>query len=159
MVAQVKIYTVHAERAEGWWGLTVPEVPGAVSQVRSLAHAEDYVREAIAFVTGLAADTFGVDIIPQLPEALAVQVAEVRAAAAAAEQAQALAGNLSRAVVAKLASAGFNGRETAVILGLSKQRVSQLGADTVVTRHPRTTSRHPAKGATSAPALRTSRTG
>jgi hypothetical protein len=31
-VADVKTYTVHAVRSEGWWGLTVPEVAGAVSQ-------------------------------------------------------------------------------------------------------------------------------
>jgi hypothetical protein len=37
MVASVRTYTVHAVRADGWWGLTVPEAPGAVSQVRSLA--------------------------------------------------------------------------------------------------------------------------
>jgi hypothetical protein len=31
--------------------------------------------------------------------------------------------------VSKLAAAGYNGRETAVILGVSKQRVSQLAGE------------------------------
>lgn len=128
-MAQVKTYTVHAVRSEGWWGLTVPEVPGAVSQVRSLASAAEYVREAIAFVAGVAPDSFAVEVVPQLPGTLAEEVAAARSAAAAAEQAQAAASSLTRDVVTKLAAAGYNGRETAVILGVSKQRVSQLAGE------------------------------
>ncbi len=124
----MKTYTVHAVRVDGWWGLTVPQAPGAVSQVRSLAQAEEYVREAIAFVAGADPDSFAVTIVPQLPAALADRVAAAKQAAADAEQAQATAASLSRAVVAELAEAGFNGRESAVILGLSKQRISQLAA-------------------------------
>jgi predicted RNase H-like HicB family nuclease len=126
VVAQVKTYTVHAVRSEGWWGLTVPEVPGAISQVRSLASAEEYVREAIAFVAGVVPDSFTVQVVPQLPGALGEEVAQARSAAAEAEQAQVAASALTREVVAKLAEAGYNGRETAVILGVSKQRVSQF---------------------------------
>ena len=99
-----------------------------MSQVRSLAQAEEYVREAIAFVTGATPDSFAVTVVPQLPAALADRVAAAKQAAADAEQAQATAASLSRAVVAELAEAGFNGRESAVILGLSKQRISQLAA-------------------------------
>ena len=128
MVALVRTYTVHAVRADGWWGLTVPEAPGAVSQVRSLAQAEEYVREAIAFVTGASPDSFAVCVVPQLPAELAEHVARAKKAAAEAEQAQSAAATLSRHVVAELAAAGFNGRESAVILGLSKQRISQLAA-------------------------------
>src|SRR5512142_1771009 len=118
-------YTVPAVRNEGWWVLTVPEVPGAVSQVRSLASAEEYVREAIAFVAGLDPDSFAVEVLPQLPASLAEEVARARSAAAAAEQAEARASAMTRDVVSKLTAAGYNGRETAVILGVSKQRVSQ----------------------------------
>lgn len=125
----MKTYTVHAVRSEGWWGLTVPEVPGAVSQVRSLASAEEYVREAIAFVAGVAPDSFAVQVVPQLPGSLGEEVAHARSAAAQAEQAQVAASALTRQVVAKLAEAGYNGRETAVILGVSKQRVSQLAGE------------------------------
>jgi predicted XRE-type DNA-binding protein len=108
--------------------LTVPDVPGAVSQVRSLASAEDYVREAIAFVTGAAPDSFDVSVVPQLPRVLTDRVTAARKAAAEAAKAQTTAASLSREVVAELTAAGFNGQETAVILGLSKQRVSQLAA-------------------------------
>jgi predicted RNase H-like HicB family nuclease len=129
MMTPVKTYAVQAVRSEGWWGLTVPAVPGAVSQVRSLASAEEYVREAIAFVAGVAPDSFAVDVIPQLPAHLAEEVARARSATAVAERAQAEASGLTRNVVTQLAAAGYNGRETAVILGVSKQRVSQLASE------------------------------
>jgi hypothetical protein len=76
VAVQVKTYTVHAVRGQGWWGLTVPEVPGAVSQVRSLASAEECVREAIAFVAGLDPGSFAVEVVPQLPGSLAEEVAQ-----------------------------------------------------------------------------------
>jgi predicted RNase H-like HicB family nuclease len=127
-VAQVKTYTVNAVPAEGWWGLTVPDAPGAVSQVRSLSSAEEYVREAISFVTGATPDSFAVVVVPQLPDDLAEHVSQAKRAAAEAVAAQADAAALARGVVSELAAAGFNGRETAAILGVSKQRVSQLAA-------------------------------
>ena len=126
MVATVTTYMVQAVRSNGWWGLTVPAVPGVVSQVRSLAQAEAYAREAIAWVTGVGPDSFEIRVVPELPAELAEQVQHARGASAEAEASVAAAATLSRAVVAALAEAGFNGRETAVILGLSKQRVSQL---------------------------------
>lgn len=127
-MAQVKTYTVNAVPSEGWWGLTVPDAPGAISQVRSLASAEEYVREAISFVTGTEPDSFAVVVVPQLPADLAEHVAKAKRAAVTAETAQAAAAALSREVVSELAAAGFNGRETAAILGVSKQRVSQLAS-------------------------------
>jgi predicted RNase H-like HicB family nuclease/predicted XRE-type DNA-binding protein len=128
MVAQVSTYTVKAVRSEGWWGLTVPELPGVVSQVRSLTQAEAYVREAIAFVAGVPADSFAVKVVPELPGELAGKVRQAREASAEAEQVAATASALSRAAVALLGQAGLNGRETAIIMGLSKQRVSQLAS-------------------------------
>jgi DNA-directed RNA polymerase specialized sigma24 family protein len=121
--------------------------------VRNLASAEEYVREAISFVTGAAPDSFTVEVVPQLPGALGEEVAHARSAAEQAEQAQVAASALTREVLAKLAEADYNGRETAVILGVSKQRVSQLAGQP----HSRAKSgsggdRIPAKGsASSAP--------
>jgi len=61
--AQRQTYTVNAVRAGDWWSLTVPDAPGAVSQVRDLDSAEEYAREAISFVTGAEPDTFGVVVV------------------------------------------------------------------------------------------------
>ncbi|MDQ1293503.1 MAG: hypothetical protein QG608_1384 [Actinomycetota bacterium] len=126
MVAVTRTYEVCAERADGWWVLSVPEVPGALSQVRTLSAAEEHVREAIAFVAGVPAGSFAVNIVPRLPEQLTCDVAEARESAEAARTAQERASASVRHAVASLREAGLSGSETARILGLSKQRVSQL---------------------------------
>ncbi len=51
-------YEMLATRSGRWWGLTVPDVPGVVSQVRSLRDADEYVREAVAFVLDVDPESF-----------------------------------------------------------------------------------------------------
>lgn len=126
MVAQVKTYTVNAAKHEGWWMLTSPDAPGAVSQVRALSQAEDHAREAIAFVMGVAEAEVDVRIVPTLPEGLAETVREAKDSSREAEQLQKFAAELSRAAVAELMAAGLKGAEVAVVLDVSPQRVSQL---------------------------------
>lgn len=58
-----RLYVVHAAYAEGWWGLTVPGVPGAVTQVRNLSDADKWASEAIAFVTGASLDDLVIEIV------------------------------------------------------------------------------------------------
>jgi predicted RNase H-like HicB family nuclease len=55
-------YLVTAQWHEGWYLLTAPHVPGAVSQCRDLADAEVNIREAIACVLHVAPDSFDVII-------------------------------------------------------------------------------------------------
>ena len=127
MVAQVsRVYEVHAERHDRWWLLTVPEVPGAVSQVRNLAQAEEYAREAVAYVLGAEPDSFRLTVMPVLPEDLAGEVREARAAASELEALNTRVSRLSRKAAADLRSAGLTGADTAAVLGVSPQRVSQL---------------------------------
>ena len=120
------IYMVKATRAGRWWGLTVPDVPGAVSQVRTLAQADEYAREAIAFVLDVGSESFDLDVVPDLPADLARRVRAARSAAADVQKRQQAAAALSREVVAGLKAAGLTGADTAAVLGLSPQRVSQL---------------------------------
>jgi predicted RNase H-like HicB family nuclease len=59
MVAAVRMtYRVRAQRDGRWRVLSVPDVPGALSQVRSLADAKDWIREAIAAVVNVDPDSF-----------------------------------------------------------------------------------------------------
>ena len=68
MEAEVKqTYEVRATRAGKCWMLTVPEVPGAASRVCSLRDAEEYAREALAFVLDVDAGSFDVAVQPDLP--------------------------------------------------------------------------------------------
>lgn len=127
MVAQVsRVYEVRAERHGRWWLLTIPEVPGAVSQVRNLAQAEEYAREAVAYVLGAEPDSFRLTVTPVLPEDLADEVREARAAASELEALSTRVSRLSRKAAADLRSAGLTGADTAAVLGVSPQRVSQL---------------------------------
>lgn len=93
-------YTVEARKDGRWWVLTVPEVPGAVSQVRSLVQADEYAREAVALVLGVAAESLVVK--PNLPGQLECEVRQAREAVKAAEQRQLSAADLSSKPVAAL---------------------------------------------------------
>ncbi|NNM45644.1 type II toxin-antitoxin system HicB family antitoxin [Knoellia koreensis] len=119
-------YRVDALKREGWWLLTSPDAPGAVSQVRTLGQADEHAREAIAFVLGLAEDSFDLTVVPELPKALQAKVSKAKQGIRDLEALQREAGAMSREAVQELAAAGFKGREIAVVLGVSPQRVSQL---------------------------------
>jgi DNA-directed RNA polymerase specialized sigma subunit len=120
-----RLFQVRAQHYGRWWGLTVPDAPGAVSQVRSLDQAENYIREAIAFVTDTAPDSFDVEVRADLQD-LTDELHRVRQAIAAAEAAQREAGEMSRRVVAKLKARGLTGKDAATVMKISPQRVSQL---------------------------------
>jgi predicted RNase H-like HicB family nuclease len=126
MVEELITYEVRAERADGWWILSVPQVPGALSQVRSLSSAEEHIREAIAFVAQVASDSFEVQVVPVLPEQLATEVATAQSASETYRQAQDHASASIRRAIAALSEAGLSGPEIARILGVTKQRISQL---------------------------------
>lgn len=128
MVAHVNRphYDVRAELHGRWWLLTVPAVPGAVSQVRNLRQAEDYAREAVAFVADVEPDSFELTIAPELPESLRADVARVRAGTHQLLELQTRVAELSRRTAAELLDAGLTGADTAAVLGVSPQRVSQL---------------------------------
>jgi predicted RNase H-like HicB family nuclease len=119
-------YRVDALKRGGWWLLTSPDAPGAVSQVRTLGQAEEHAREAIAFVLGVAEDSFELTVVPELPKTLQAKVSRAKQGIRDLEALQREAGAMSREAVQELAAAGFKGREIAVVLGVSPQRVSQL---------------------------------
>lgn len=126
MVAQVTTYTVRAERHAPWWLLTVPEVPGVVSQVRSLAQAEEYAREAVAFVLDVSPDSFDLELVPEVGHGLSLAARKAREATRDATQAQERAAAQTRDVARRLKAEGLTGRDVAKVLGVSEQRASQL---------------------------------
>jgi hypothetical protein len=105
--------------------LSVPDVPGALSQVRSLADAKDWIREAIAAVVNVDPNSFDIELDVELPT-LSRDVRTVRRAVSDAERAQRKAAALSRQLVAELRAAGVTVVDTAALLDISPQRVSQL---------------------------------
>ena len=130
-------YVVKAVRDENWWLLTAPEVPGVVSQVKRLNQAEEYAREAIAFVLDVPADSFDVLVEPEIEGDAQQQIREARRRLEEAEVAQRDAAAFSRTVVQQLTThSRLSGAEAAMLLGVSPQRVSQLRARKVTASVP-----------------------
>jgi hypothetical protein len=124
VVAVTATYQVLARRWARGWELHIDGV--GVTQSQSLSGAEEMVRDYIALDTGVDPYSFGVVITPEVGDGLDDDVDEVRREVRAAEQAQVRAAERSRALVRKLAAKGLSGKDTAKVLGVSPQRVSQL---------------------------------
>ena len=121
------IYRVTARRWARGWELHIDG--NGVTQAHSLGDAEGMVRDYIALLHDLPADSFGVEITPEVGGGLDEAVRSAREAVASAEAARRSAAQASRAVAARLRGAGLTGRDIAAVLGVSAQRVSQLLRD------------------------------
>lgn len=124
-------YTVTAERGHDprVWVLQCEQVPGAISETRRLGEAPELMREAIAFVAQVDEADVEVDIRPVLPADVEQQVSEAQGAIRDLAAVQIDTAKRSRQAVAALIASGLSGADTAAVLGISPQRVSQLRAD------------------------------
>lgn len=122
----MKAYQATAHRSGDWWALSVEELPGVQSQVRSLRQAETALREAIGLVLDVAADEVVVIVTPDLPKAVHLKVIESRIKVTALQHIQEETAALSRDAARALIDEGLSQRDAAEILGVSFQRVSQL---------------------------------
>ena len=121
-----KTYHVDAYQSGKWWSLQVQEMPNAISQVKSLDQADEWIREAINIVSDEPEDSFDVVIIPVVGEELEAALAEAREFAAELDQFQQRMARMSRSVVHDLSQLNIKGKDIAAILKVSPQRVSQL---------------------------------
>ncbi|MCL2782673.1 MAG: hypothetical protein FWD80_01660 [Propionibacteriaceae bacterium] len=122
------IYHVTATRDGKWWTLQCHEFPGALSQVTRLDQAAGMIREAIAFVAQVPADSFDIEVIPVLPEAF---LREQKAMVEARDQSRMLnskAAQYARSAVKVLVDAGLPVRDVGTIMGVSYQRAAQLAS-------------------------------
>lgn len=127
MSEQLQGYVVHAARTGDGWGLTVPDVPSVVGNVRRLREAEDVAREAIARATGASPGSFGVKVDAVVPGPLGEELEHARALASLADAVQCEAAAAARNVAHGLRDTlDLEGAEIAELLGRSPQRVSQL---------------------------------
>ena len=121
-------YNVTARRWARGWELHITDSHGeevGVTQSRNLGGAERMVRDYLELDDRTDVDE--VVIVPELDDAgLGKRAAEAREAVRAAEKAQRTAAAASRAVARELAAAGLTGADSAAVLGVSAQRVSQL---------------------------------
>lgn len=117
-------YTVRATRWAHGWELDIAGV--GVTQSRTLADAEMMVRDYLSADIGdEAATSAEVHIVPDLG-GLELEAASVRATNDALSKASRDAAERSRQVARRLLDEGLTGADAAAVLGISKQRMSQL---------------------------------
>lgn len=120
------LYHVDAYQDDKWWVLQVQELPNAISQVKSLDQADEWIREAINIVSDEPEDSFDVEIIPVVGEELEAALAEAREFAAEEDQFQRRMVWMYRSVMLDLSKLRTKGKDFAAILKVSPKRVSQL---------------------------------
>ena len=123
-------YRVTAERDGRFWLLRVAELPGVFTQVRRLEQAPEMIRDAIALMLDVPADTFEVEVEPMLDPELAELIASTqRMREAAAHLVQGSNTRLANTVHALVDQERLTMRDAAALLNLSFQRVAQLAAE------------------------------
>ena len=116
-------YEVHARRWDGGWELHISE--NDVTQARTLTEAEAMVRDYLAVEHDADPTSFEVKILPDI-EGLEDEAAQLRREIGRLQQSQADVAARSRALAQRLREYGLTGGDTAIVLGVSPQRVSQL---------------------------------
>jgi len=123
-------YRVIVTRDDDHWLADVPELQGAHTFARTLMALDKDVREVIVLAADLPDDA-----VSSLKLAweyhtgdaiLDAKTARVRALRAKLEQIAAEAGASTAAMALELVDGGMSVRDTAVLLGISPQRVSQM---------------------------------
>lgn len=117
-------YKVQAKRWKRLWELHIDGV--GVTQVKKLNEAEASVRDYIAVLLDVEPDSFNVEVSPDVGSSLTRDIEVARRSLAAAESAQAEAAELNRRVAHRLRREGLSGREIALVMRVTPQRVSQL---------------------------------
>ena len=120
-------YTARARRSGGWWAIDVPELPGVYSQTRRLDRVEPMARDAIALFLDVDPTTLDIRVETILPSDLRRDVDAVSRLRAEADRVQAESSGAMRRLTHQLLGRGMSVRDAAAILGISHQRVSQLG--------------------------------
>jgi hypothetical protein len=127
-------YEVGAWRDEGWWLARVTAATddadlaplNAMTQARSLSRIGDMARDLVATIPDAEGAEFEVDVDYVLPSVVAPLVDRARDARGLLEVASDLWHEQSAAAALVLTSEGYSLRETAVLLGMSHQRVDQI---------------------------------
>jgi hypothetical protein len=124
MVAVRATYTVVAKRWRHGWELHIEGL--GVTQSRNLADAEAMARDYIALDLDVPEASFDVRVMPEVGDGIDELIKRTRGEIADAARAQSRAAESSRALVQKLKLLGLSGKDTALVLGVTPQRVSQL---------------------------------
>lgn len=117
-------YETVAKRWKHGWELHIEDV--GVTQSRTLLDAEPMARDYIAMILDISEDSFEVKVTPEIGAGVDGELLGLRQADEELEAARQRAVEQRRKVARQLDSLGLSGREIAVVLEVSPQRVSQL---------------------------------
>lgn len=118
-------YRVVLEQEDNTWVATSPDVPGAITQARSLRGALANIKEAIALMLDLPDETnVKVEADVTVDRDKAFQVA--RTARATLEEAQLAATNALQSAVVVGRSTGLSPRDIAEVTDVTYQRIAQV---------------------------------
>jgi len=124
----VKTYEAELTREGKWWLIAVDGI--GMTQARSLKEARVMAMDMIALAKNVPSEIVDVELRPKLDAELEAEVYLARSAIRDLDEQQQVVAASSRRVARKLVhTAGLTGRDAAVVLGISPQRVSQLLAD------------------------------
>lgn len=115
-------YTATATREGRWWVITVAGV--GVTQSRTLAEARTWAQGLVEAVTGEAGAE--VTVTPLLPDDTIDRVHHAQKVTARADAQLRAAAQEIREATRNLLQMGMSQKDVATILGVSRQRVSQL---------------------------------
>ena len=121
-----KDVTARVTRSDGWWAVSVDEIPGLFTQARRLDQVADMVREAGSL---LGVDVGAVEVAPILDSDSKRMLEELEAARKEAEEKQRISSGLTREVIRRFRDEGLTLRDIASLVGLSQQRVAVLSKD------------------------------
>ncbi len=120
-------YRVELERDRGgWWVASVPAVPGAQTQGRSIAQAMNRIREALSLWV-VDAQQAELSPVVHLPASARASVRRAMSARERAERAEEDAAGVVRDSIRELTQReNLSTRDVAALLELSSSRVDQL---------------------------------
>lgn len=121
-----KDVTARVTRSEGWWAISVEEIPGLFTQARRLDQVADMVRDAASL---LGVDVRTVEVLPVLDSGSQRMLEELETARREAEEKQRISSGLTREVIRRFRDEGLTLRDIASLVGLSQQRVAVLSKD------------------------------
>lgn len=121
-----KDVTARVTRSEGWWAISVEEIPGLFTQARRLDQVADMVRDAASL---LGVDVRTVEVLPVLDSDSQRMLEELETARREAEEKQRISSGLTRKVIRRFRDEGLTLRDIASLVGLSQQRVAVLSKD------------------------------
>ena len=118
--------TACVTRSNGWWAISVPEIPGLFTQAKRLDQVERMVLDAASL---LNKDVSHVEVVPVLDEDAQIMLRELEETRAKAEALQKESSDMTKRAIRLFQAEGLTLRDIASLIGLSPQRVSVIARE------------------------------